>query len=136
MKISAVKLCKLYQQNGGASHRANRGVERELLFDIASQLDEIAMSMPNFDEDDHGAGKDAGIFHHAYIRACQGEVGYLPSGRTTPEEYLMWEIDTLLAGCHADASVADCYIDGGTELLDAIFEWDGKGSLYDYYHRR
>lgn len=134
--VSTKKLCKLYQQNGGAASRSNRGVDRDLLFDIASQLNEIAMSMPNFDQDDHDAGKDAGKFHHAYNRACRGEVYFLFRGKKTVEECLMWEIDTLLAGCHTDSSVADCYIDGGVELLDAIFEWDGKGNLYDYYQRK
>lgn len=135
MKVSAKKLCGLYQQNGGASHRANRGVDRDLLFDIASQLNEIAMGMPSFDEEDHGSGKDAGKFHHAYNRACAGQ-GYFLWPDKSAEEVLLWEIDTLLAGCHADASVADCYIEGGVDLLDAIFEWDGSGSLYDYYLKR
>lgn len=134
MKVPARKLCKLYQQNGGLAHLAGRGVDRDLLFDIASQLNEIAMLMPNFDEDDHDSGKDAGKFHHAYERACRGEVPSFFLGKTV-DKYLLWEIDTLLAGCHTDASVADCYIEGGVELLNAIFDWDGKGNLYDYYSK-
>ena len=135
-KVSSKKLCKLYQQNGGAAHRGTGTINKDLLFEIASQLDAIAQTVPTFDQDDHDWGKDAGKFHWAYVDACGGYAGPRFMGFNSPLEFLMWEIDTLLAGCHTDASQANYYLEGGEELLNAIFAWEGSGSLYEFYLSR
>lgn len=120
-KVSSRKICELYQTK-----------DSDLLYEVASLLDELAQGIPTFDQDDHSEGKDAGKFHWAYLEACRGEYpGWL--GYRSAAEYLFREIDVLMAGCHADSSPADYYIEGGKKLLGAIFEWDGKGNLYQFY---
>lgn len=127
-KVSARKLCELYQQESQGN------LDRELLFDVASRLDELCQSVPGFESgvDDHDWIKDAEKFHYAYQDACAGQVDFLHRGKTV-EEYLMHELDVLMHGCHTDSSPADYYVEAGTALLDAIYQWNGTGNLYSYF---
>jgi hypothetical protein len=131
-KVSTKKIIKLYQSESDGKLNSN------ILFDVASRLDEIAQTVPTFDQEDYDWGKDAGHFHHAYTKACAGDYPTYLNYKSV-EQYLMRSVDTLLAGCHTDVSMADYYIQGGVTLLDAIFDWDGEGSLnvfYQNYNRR
>lgn len=101
----------------------------ELSFDelaeIASKLDEVALQMPNFDEEDHDVGKDAGHFHWAYLEALRAKANgvqiWLVSHFVAPETYLVWAIDVLIHGCHAETSPVSSYVKGGTiELLEEL----------------
>lgn len=124
-KVTEKEICRLYQTGDN-------------LWEVASKLDELAQEVPTFDQEDHDWGKDAGHFHWDYLKAVAGETNYYWR-ELTPDQFLMKAIDTLLAGCHALASPADWYIEGGTDLLDAVFSWDGTGNLYQWYksrHRR